>query len=145
MAEYHVVELTAEETYPLRLAVLRNDTPNTELNFAEDDLPGTVHLGVRDGGELVAISTWVPRPYGVEPAVQVRGMATAAHRRGQGLGGVLVEAGCARAVSVAPLVWARARDTALPFYVRHGFSIVGDGFVDDATGKPHHLITRRLT
>jgi predicted GNAT family N-acyltransferase len=144
-ARFVVVELTAEETYPLRLAVLRNDTPSRAPGFTEDGLPGTVHLGIRVGDQVVAISTWVLRPYEGAPAVQVRGMATAAELRGQGLGGLLLEAGCARAALVGPLVWARARDTALPFYLRHGFSVVGDGFVDDVTGKPHHVITRPLT
>ena len=53
--------------------------------------------------------------------------------------------GCSRAATVVPMVWARARDTALGFYLRHGFSIDGDGFVDDSTRKPHHIIVRRLT
>ena len=45
---------------------------------------------------------------------------------------------------VSPLVWARARDTALAFYVRHGFRVTGDGFVDEATQLPHHVVVRRL-
>jgi GNAT superfamily N-acetyltransferase len=144
MGEYTVVELSAEETYPLRLAVLRDDTPSKVVTWAEDDLPGTVHLGVRVGERIVAVSTWVPRRYDDDPAVQVRGMATAAQLQGQGVGGLLIEDGCERAATVAPLVWARARDAALPFYLRHGFGVVGDGFVDEVTQKPHHLIVRRL-
>lgn len=144
MAELEVVDLTAAETHPLRLAVLRSDTPTKQVTFPEDDLPGTMHLGVRAGDEIVAVSTWIPRPYGGEPAVQLRGMATATGLQGRGVGGILVEAGCRRAASVAPLVWARARDTALAFYIRHGFTVDGDGFVDELTGKPHHVITRSL-
>ena len=145
MADFAVVELTAAQTHPLRLAVLRSDTPSTAVTFAEDDLPGTVHLGVRDGDKIVAVSTWVPRPYHDEPAVQLRGMATAPHLQGHGLGALLLEAGCAHAVSTTSLVWARARDTALDFYVRHGFVVDGDGFIDEHTAKPHHLIHRRLS
>lgn len=144
MAEYTVDELTAAETHPLRLDVLRRGTPSRAVAFDEDDLPGTVHLGIRDGGAIVAISTWIPRPYLDEPAVQLRGMATSAHVQGRGLGGVLLDAGCARAATVGSLVWARARDTALAFYVRHGFVIEGDGFVDEHTAIPHHLIIKRL-
>ena len=144
MPDYTIVELTAEQTHPLRLVVLRSDTPNTAVTFAEDHLPGTVHLGVLDGDEIVAISTWAPRPYEGEPAVQLRGMATAPHLQGQGVGALLLEAGCGRAASTTSLVWARARDTALDFYVRHGFVVDGDGFVDGDTAKPHHLIHRRL-
>jgi GNAT superfamily N-acetyltransferase len=144
MAELTVVELTAEATHPLRLAVLRGDTPTKSVAFAEDDWPGTFHLGVRDGEALVAISTWIPRRHHDEPATQLRGMATAPDLQGRGVGALLLESGCERAGSVAPLVWARARDTALPFYLRHGFVVEGDGFIDEHTAKPHHVITRRL-
>ena len=71
-------------------------------------------------------------------------MATATNVRGQGVGSLLLESGCRRIAEVAPLVWARARDTAIGFYLRHGFSIEGDGFIDEDTQKPHHLILRRL-
>jgi len=144
VADYTVVELTAEETHPLRLSVLRSDTPSKVLAFNEDDWPGTIHLGVRDADGVVAVSSWVPEPYLGEPAVHLRGMATAPHLQGQGVGGILIEAGCERAALVAPLVWARARDVALGFYLRHGFTVVGDGFTDDLTQKPHHMILRRL-
>ena len=145
MPDYDVVELTAAETHPLRLAVLRADTPNRIVTFAEDDWPGTVHLGVLHAGAIVAISTWIPRPHHDENAVQLRGMATAPQMQGQGVGAILLEAGCEQATKVAHVVWARARDAALNFYLRHGFAIEGDGFIDEQTQKPHHLIVRRLT
>jgi predicted GNAT family N-acyltransferase len=143
--DFTVVELAAVETHPLRLAVLRADTPTKVVTFAGDDEPGTVHLGVRDGDAIVAVSTWLPSRYGDEPAVQLRGMATAEHLQGSGLGSILIEAGCQRAAKAGSIVWARARDTALPFYLRHGFAVDGEGFVDDTTGLPHHVIVRRLS
>ena len=145
MAEYVVVELDAADTHPLRLSVLRKGTPGRLVNFDGDDRPGTVHLGVREADVVVAISTWMPNDYGDEPAVQLRGMATAPHLQGRGLGGVLIEAGCVRAATLAPLVWARARDAALDFYRRHGFTVTDPGFVDETTLMPHHVIVRRLT
>jgi predicted GNAT family N-acyltransferase len=145
VVDFTVVEIAAEETHELRLAVLRNDTPTATVTFPEDDLPGTFHLGVRDAdGHLVAISTWIPRLFHDQPAVQLRGMATAPRVQGQGAGAILLEAGCARAAATAPLVWARARDSALAFYVGHGFVVDGEGFIDDQTLKPHHIIVRRL-
>lgn len=143
---YQIVELKAEETHPLRLSVLRHDTPTKDVSFAEDRDPSAVHLGVRVGGELVAISTWILRPHGEQPATQLRGMATAQNLQGTGIGGVLVEAGCDRvADSGGRLVWARARDTALDFYLRHGFVVEGEGFIDATTELPHHLVVRTLT
>ena len=143
--EPQVVELSAEETHPLRLAVLRFDTPTKVVEFPEDHWPGAVHLGLRVGDELVATSTWVPRPHKDEPGVQLRGMATSRAVQGAGYGGVLLEAGCARMqADGARLVWANARDAALAFYLRHGFVVDGEGFIDANTQLPHHQIVRRF-
>ena len=140
-----VVEITPAQTHQLRLAVLRHDVPTKEVVFAEDDMPGAVHLGVTIGGELVAVSSWIPRPYRDAPAVQLRGMATAHAFQGTGLGGLLLAAGCARAASAGHhIVWARARNAALSFYERHGFVVDGDGFIDAATKLPHHVVSRHI-
>jgi len=145
MAELSVVEISATDTYAIRREVLRNDTPSHDVGFDVDESPGTFHLGVHDGTRLVAISTWALRPHQGEPGIQLRGMATVPDVRGTGVGALLLEAGCERAAAAVTLVWARARDTALGFYLRHGFTVDGDGFIDETTGKPHHLITRRLS
>ena len=148
-ATWTVVELTAEQTHPLRLAVLRHDTPTAEVSFPEDRWPGARHLGVIDHGVLVGVSTWVPRPLAAEPetdAVQLRGMATARSYQGRGVGAALVVAGCDHALSTGTeLVWANARDAALDFYTRRGFVVAGQGFVDSTTQLPHHVVVRRLT
>lgn len=144
---WDVVRITAEETHPVRLSVLRADTPTKEVVFAGDDAPGVVHLGVRLDGDLVATSTWIPRdaPDGSSPAVQLRGMATAQHLQGTGVGAALIAAGCAHARAIgASVVWANARDRALRFYEREGFEVHGDGFVDEVTQLPHHVVIRRL-
>ena len=90
-------------------------------------------------------SSWIPREHNGQPAVQLRGMATAHSVQGTGLGGLLLEAGCDRCQAAGlPLVWARARDAALTFYLRHSFEVEGEGFIDQATQLPHHLVVRRL-
>jgi GNAT superfamily N-acetyltransferase len=139
-----LVEVTAQETYALRRRVLRDGTPSDVVTFDGDEEEGTVHLGIREGDELVSISTWIRRPFGNGAAVQLRGMATDAAARGHGYGAMLLEAGCARAALTVPVVWARARDTALDFYRRHGFDVHGPGFMDATSGLPHHIIVRRL-
>ncbi len=145
MSEAEIVELTPEETHPLRLAVLRADTPTKEVVFPEDTWPGALHLGVRLDGELVATSSWIPREHVGQPAIQLRGMATAHAIQGTGIGGLLLAAGCARYQAAGEsTVWARARDAALAFYQRNGFEVEGDGFIDHATQLPHHLVVRRL-
>ena len=144
-----IVEITAADTYALRRAVLRNGDPNRPVEFPEDLLPGTVHLGVRnEHGEIVATSSWVPKdcPERSGPrSVQLRGMATAANLQGTGVGGLLIESASARhAAAGFELMWARARDSALRFYARHDCHVVGEGFVDATTGLPHHVVVREL-
>ena len=155
-----VVTIDHAATLPLRRSVLRDGDPGAIVAWDEDTLPGVVHLGISLDGEIVGTSTWIPRPLpddlldherdasgGNAGGVwQLRGMATANGQRGRGLGGILVEAGCQRcAGGGGRLVWARARDAALAFYVDHAFEVVGDGFVDATTGLPHHVVRRAVT
>jgi GNAT superfamily N-acetyltransferase len=145
MSTPEVVEISAADTHALRLSVLRFDTPTKDVEFAEDEWPGSWHLGLRLDGALVGTSSWVPRAHDGRSAVQLRGMATDRTLQGTGLGGILLEAGCELAASRGfPTVWARARDAALAFYTRHGFVVEGDGFVDQTTQLPHHLVVRTL-
>lgn len=144
-----VVEIAAADTYRLRRAVLRNGEPDRPVAFAGDDHRGAFHLGVRNpAGDIVATSSWIPNPIAEFPhanAVQLRGMATVTTMQGTGLGGAIFEAGAERCAAAGhDLIWARARDTALAFYVRHGCHVVGVGFIDHVTGVPHHIVAREL-
>jgi predicted GNAT family N-acyltransferase len=143
-----IVELRPDETHALRRTVLRTGTASDEVVFDGDELATTFHLGIRADGDLVAISTWMERPYPDRPGergFQLRGMATLEALRGSGLGARLLDAGVERCrASGAAVVWARARDTALPFYERHGFTTVGLGYVDLTTGLPHHDVIREV-
>ena len=140
----HVVEVPTSEVLVLRMSVLRDGTPSQDPRYAEDDTEGSVHLGIRESGILIACSTWLPRPWPLDqsaPATQLRGMAVAKHLQSKGLGRILLQAGIDRAVSMgSTYVWARARDNALYFYERNRFATVGDQFIDEATGLGHHLV-----
>lgn len=140
--------VSTEALLPLRMAVLRNGTPSQDPRYADDDLPGSTNLGIFDGAQLVACSTWLPRPWPLDsekPAMQLRGMAVAQQLQGSGLGATLLAAGIDRAQAMGcTYVWARARDSALYFYERHGFATTGEQFIDEATGLGHHLVVRTL-
>ena len=142
--DYLVEEVPTAEVLVLRMAVLRDGTPSQNPRYAEDDTDGSVHLGIRDSGVLIACSTWLPRPWPLDvdvPATQLRGMAVAKHLQSKGLGRILLQAGIDRAVSMgSTYVWARARDNALYFYEKNRFATIGDQFIDEATGLGHHLV-----
>jgi GNAT superfamily N-acetyltransferase len=145
MTNDHLVEeVPTAEVLVLRMSVLRDGTPSQDPRYADDDAEGSVNLGIREGGILVACSTWLPRPWPLDegaPATQLRGMAVAKHLQSKGLGRILLDAGITRAKSLdSTYVWARARDNALYFYERNGFATVGDQFIDEASGLGHHLV-----
>ena len=144
----HIVEIAAGDTHPLRRTVLRDGTKSDQVDFDGDDESTTFHLGARDGGELIAISTWMIRRYPDLPAIagyQLRGMAIDPARRGEGVGAMLLDGGVDRCRSqAAELVWARARMSALGFYERHGFETRGPEYTDVTTGLPHIDIVRLL-
>ena len=151
MAEHNfqVVKIATEETYALRTAVLRADTPTSDPKYAEDSLQGTVHFGVFDQDKvLIATSTWVVNPWRDDPsakAIQLRGMAVATSYQKSGLGKLLLDAGLTHAKTHnAKYVWAKARDSALNFYLRNKFVSVGDGFTEGVTQMPHHLVVREV-
>lgn len=139
---------------PLRLAVLRDGTPSKDPRYSEDELEGTVHLAafatVDDGNdEIVGTSTWLTRECPLRPgipAVQLKGMAVSRDLQSSGIGAVLLRHGIDRARrNGAQLVWARARDAALNFYERNGFTTEGDAFMDDATGMSHHMVVTEIS
>jgi ribosomal protein S18 acetylase RimI-like enzyme len=71
----------------------------------------------------------------VEPAVQRRGIGSA----------VMAELIRRLEATDAVLLWASARDSAVPFYERSGFRVVeGSGSTPRQTGRPHHLIELSL-
>ena len=137
-----IVPISVEATYDLRRRVLRDGTPTDSVNFDGD--AEALHFGVIRSGELVAISSWYRRPHPSRPhanGYQLRGMASDPRVRGSGAASMLLTAGIATVRSLgADHVWARARDTALDFYRHHGFSVIGDGYVDATTDLAHHDI-----
>lgn len=144
-----IVDLTAEQTHPLRRTVLRDGTASDDVVFDGDGDADTFHLGAEVGGGIGAVSTWVRRRYPdlpAQPAHQLRGMATEVALRGSGVSSTLLSAGLERCRDAgSDVVWARARVTALSFYLRHGFETRGVQYVDLTTGLPHHDIVLSLT
>lgn len=143
-----VQQLTIDDIMALRVRVLRQGTPATRANYPEDNYPDVVHFGIVEDESVIATSTWFikecPEAPGVV-AVQLKGMAVENSLQSGGYGAQLIQAGIALATERnAEIVWARARDSALGFYEKCGFHTVGDGFIDEPTGMPHHIVVRRL-
>ncbi|MGH7761429.1 MAG: GNAT family N-acetyltransferase [Candidatus Dormibacteraceae bacterium] len=108
-----------------------------------DDAPDSWHLGAVDSaGTVVAISSFYredcPARPDVPDAVLLQFMAVdPAHQR-QGIGSALLDEALRRLrISGATILWASARDNAVPFYQRFGFLVVEDSASTPAeTGRP---------
>lgn len=141
---HEVRTATLDDVMALRVKVLRKGTPVTHCRYPEDELPDVVHLAIFKDDVAIATSTWFSKECPEQPgvsAVQLKGMAVDDDLQGSGLGALLVDAGLSLARSRdAAIVWARARDSALGFYERLGFEPVGNGFIDEPTGMPHHIV-----
>ena len=148
MNQIEVRPITAEETVPLRHAILRAGLARETAIFPGDEAPTSRHFGAFAEGRLVGVATihFVPlldRP-GLPPAYQVRGMATAEGARGQGIGRALLAACVAEATrSGGQFLWCNARTPAAGFYSRHGFETTG-GIFDIPTAGPHYRMIRSL-
>ena len=139
----------AADVRPMRREVLRIGMPDATVDFDGDDESTTIHLAAFDLHDaIVAVSTWMQRPLAEEPngaAIQLRGMATKVGLQGTGVGTLLLGRGIRLARERnANVVWANARDSALGFYTRNGFEIIGDGFIEAVTGLAHHRVRFRL-
>ena len=138
-----VVDIDAGATHDLRRRVLRGHRPDADVDYPGDHVPGAFHLGLLDDdGTLVGIASLSPEPTPHRPGrrgLRLRGMAVEPARQGAGGGRLLLDAAVERArLEGYDVVWADGRDTALAFYQRRGWEVVGDGFVH--VGLPHHVV-----
>lgn len=128
---YRLRTLAPEETHRLRRLVSadgRTDLPTMEHPL--DDAPSSWHLGAEDeNGLVIATASFYELPLPAYPdarrAVRLQFMAVDPLMQRRGVGSaVLAQALLRLRANGWPLVWTTARDTALPFYRRFGFTIV---------------------
>lgn len=131
------------EIFPLRHAVLRPGRPVSYSVYSED--AGAVHVGAWDDDMLVGCATVFPEAWpgndalaAASDAWRLRGMAVDPSMQGTGVGRlVLDEAIAAARQAGASVLWANARSSALGFYERLGWRVVGEEFIASDSGLPH--------
>jgi GNAT superfamily N-acetyltransferase len=142
--ELSIRRITAQETRPIRHAVLRPGRPVAEAVFGGDDDPRSIHLGAFLGERLLGVASLTRTPYppdGHERDWQLRGLAVVGEARGRGVGGELLE----RAIDLAAreegrVLWCNGRTTARTFYERHGMEAQGEEFDRPHTGPHYHFL-----
>jgi predicted N-acetyltransferase YhbS len=117
------------------------------MHYELDDASDSWHLGaINTSGRIVAISSFYRESFPARPklqgAVLLQFMAVDPLVQRKGVGSALLDEALLRLrQSGATLLWASARDDAVPFYGRFGFTVVeNSASTPVATGRPHHLI-----
>ena len=158
--ELVVERIPATASYPLRQAVLRPHQSIEAVVWEGDDEPRTATFGALDArsGAIVGVGTvfpeaapFPPEAVGLSPetglegaAWRLRGMATRADLRGEGIGSSVLRAVVDHVSSQGGLlIWCNARVGAVGFYERAGFATFGDEWVLASIG-PHVVMWRQL-
>lgn len=113
------------------------------LEFTVDQLAsesGSLHLAAFDEDVLVGCLMLTPKD---RDTVQMRQVAVRQDHQGKGLGAAMVRESevAARYHSFKRMVL-NARETALPFYLKLGYKVVGKPFVE--VGIPHRKMEKAL-
>ena len=142
----HAVEIrliASEETLELRQRILRPGASMEDCVFPGDDDTGTVHFGAFSGDVLVGIASVYEEVSTENEGKQgwrIRGMATDNSVRGQGFGKELVLTCLAHAQSEGgEVLWCNARTSAIGFYAKLGFEVIGEEFGIPGIG-PHVIM-----
>lgn len=151
--------ISAAQTRPLRMLVLRPGRPEHESVFPGDEDELTLHAAALVDGRIAAIGSIyhearpADAPGGGERAAdhdagtawRLRGMATEPSLRRRGAGAAALAA-CERHASEhgGTLAWCNARVEAIAFYEANGWTVLGEEF-DIPTVGPHYVMEKRLS
>lgn len=124
----------------LRMKILRAPLG---LTFSAEDLEkekNDHHLGAWQNGALAGCLVLTPLS---ATTIKMRQVAVDTALQGTGVGRALVEASERRAKELGhSLLELNARDTAVPFYLRLGYQVVGEPFTEVTI--PHRKMQKRL-
>jgi ribosomal protein S18 acetylase RimI-like enzyme len=136
-------KITSQQTFAVRQPVLRPGKGIESCIFDGDDLPTTVHFGIYDAETLLGVISVfkASSPYFLETAqFQIRGMAILESQQKKGLGEKLVlEAEAYSAQNGGERIWFNAREVAVGFYKKMGYTVIGDVFNITDVG-PHYVM-----
>lgn len=140
-----VKKISAQETYPIRLVVLRKNIP-LPYEFNGDFDEDTFHLGAFKSDKLIAVSSFM-KANNVQfegEQYQLRGMATLEEFQGLGAGKIMMEAAFDLMKSLkVDCLWCNARLAAVPFYEKLGMKTIGELFDINYVGK-HYVMFKKL-
>ncbi len=140
-----IKKITALETYPIRLEVLRKNML-LPYKFTGDLDVDTFHLGAFKNNKLIAISSFmkINNKNFKGKQYQLRGMATLNKYQGLGAGKLIMQ----KAFLILNklkinCLWCNARIVAVNFYKNNGLQIFGEMFEIKPIGE-HYIMFKNL-
>jgi ribosomal protein S18 acetylase RimI-like enzyme len=137
----HIKKISAADTYPIRLEILRKNIP-LPYKFTGDLDSDTFHLGVFQNSKIIAVSSFmkVKNNNFSGEQFQLRGMATLIEFQGLGAGRLMMQEALSilRALNIDCL-WCNARLVAIEFYKKAGLQTFGEKFTIPYIGD-HYLM-----
>ncbi|MGJ5642356.1 GNAT family N-acetyltransferase [Formosa sp. S-31] len=144
---FSIKTIDAKDTYSVRHPVLRPGRPIEDCAFEGDDLQTTFHLGLYFKDELAGVVTFLEtnnRDLKVPKQFQLRGMAVLKSYRGLNFGKQLVTQGeLLVKAKEGSLIWLNAREIAVPFYKKMGYTVFGVPFDIPIIG-PHYSMCKQF-
>ena len=140
-----IKKISAKETYPIRLAVLRKNIPLPH-EFNGDFDEETFHLGAFENNKLIAVSSYMKASNANFKGTQyqLRGMATLSEYQGIGVGKLMIkEAFSILATLKINCLWCNARVSAINFYEKQGLQTFGEIFDVNHIGN-HYVMFKYL-
>lgn len=142
---FEIHDLQEADTYDLRQRVSADGIVLPTWHDELDDIPGARHVGATTAdGRVIGTASLYPTPFPsrpeISPAIRLRFMAVEPGLQRHGIGSALIHSilGDLQTQS-ARILWATARDVAIPFYSHFGF-IVGDPIPTAPNQRPLHYI-----
>lgn len=142
-----ILEIAAIDTFQVRHPVLRKGKPIETCSFDGDNLPFTKHFGLFIDEKLTAVVSAFKNNNSIfnsQNQYQIRGMAVLDQFQKKGFGHDLLvhcEGYCAS--QNAELIWFNARETAVLFYKKMNYNVVGDAFNIKDVGT-HYVMKKEL-
>lgn len=142
-----VLRIKAKDTHPIRHRMLRPNGSIEDCMFQGDNDEMTFHLGAFVDKKLVSVASFY---FEKHPAFEetyqyrLRGMATLPEHQGQGLSSALLRTAFPVIKhNQCRLLWCNAREKALGFYLKVGFTQTGELFTIQNIGK-HILMSVKI-
>ena len=128
-----IKKINSIDTYPVRHEVLRKGKPIETCLFKGDNDENTIHFGLYQKDRLIGIISIFKEKNELFSEInqfQIRGMAVLEEFQGKGFGAELVKEAENHCISLnTDVIWFNARENAVPFYKKLGYTSIGDSFL----------------